>query len=161
MNDLGGFLSLMKDKTLLIREQFVDAAVSRAGFPYRWGAQGGGHFDCSGLVLWSFAEIGRPMEDTNAAGLYDRFHQNKVMVNAAPNGSLWFYSAKKDGAVSHVMIQIRTWDNGERILIGARGGNSTTLNDKVAFLQTAMVDVVTSTYWRNNFLFAVDPFIHE
>jgi cell wall-associated NlpC family hydrolase len=151
----------MKEKILSVREQFVEAAVSRAGYPYRWGAQDGAHFDCSGLVLWSFAEIGRPMADTNAAGLYEKFHSNKIMTNAAPNGSLWFYSAKKDGAVSHVMIQIRTWDNGEKILIGARGGDSTTRNDKVAFLQNALVDVVSWKYWQSNFLFAVDPFLHE
>jgi len=38
----------------------VQAAMSRLGRPYVWGAAGPEEFDCSGLVVWSFAQAGRP-----------------------------------------------------------------------------------------------------
>lgn len=36
----------------------VAAARSRIGYPYAWGATGPDRFDCSGLVVWSFAQAG-------------------------------------------------------------------------------------------------------
>jgi cell wall-associated NlpC family hydrolase len=36
----------------------VQAAMSRLGAPYVWGAQGPTSFDCSGLVVWSFQQVG-------------------------------------------------------------------------------------------------------
>lgn len=36
----------------------VAAARSRIGYPYAWGAAGPDRFDCSGLVVWSFAQTG-------------------------------------------------------------------------------------------------------
>jgi cell wall-associated NlpC family hydrolase len=36
----------------------VQAAMSRLGSPYVWGAAGPGGFDCSGLVLWAWAHAG-------------------------------------------------------------------------------------------------------
>lgn len=39
----------------------VNAAMSRLGAPYVWGAAGPTTFDCSGLVVWSFAQAGIPL----------------------------------------------------------------------------------------------------
>ena len=38
--------------------QALAAAQSRRGDPYIWGAAGPGEFDCSGLVVWAFAQEG-------------------------------------------------------------------------------------------------------
>jgi peptidoglycan DL-endopeptidase CwlO len=38
--------------------QALQAALSRRGYPYVWGAAGPGAFDCSGLVVWAFAQEG-------------------------------------------------------------------------------------------------------
>jgi cell wall-associated NlpC family hydrolase len=35
-------------------------AMSKIGSPYVWGAAGPDSFDCSGLVVWAFAQAGRP-----------------------------------------------------------------------------------------------------
>jgi len=37
---------------------FVEAALSRLGFPYIWGGSGPTVFDCSGLVQWSMRQAG-------------------------------------------------------------------------------------------------------
>ena len=36
----------------------VQAAMTRLGSPYVWGAAGPDYFDCSGLVVWAFAQVG-------------------------------------------------------------------------------------------------------
>jgi len=36
----------------------VDAALSKLGSPYVWGAEGPDTFDCSGLVQWAYAQAG-------------------------------------------------------------------------------------------------------
>lgn len=36
----------------------MQAALTRIGSPYSWGASGPGAFDCSGLVMWSFQQAG-------------------------------------------------------------------------------------------------------
>jgi len=38
--------------------QALTEALSRRGDPYIWGAAGPGQFDCSGLVVWAFAQEG-------------------------------------------------------------------------------------------------------
>jgi len=38
--------------------QALQAAISREGAPYVWGAAGPGAFDCSGLVVWAYAQEG-------------------------------------------------------------------------------------------------------
>lgn len=38
--------------------QAVQAALSQQGEPYRWAAEGPDAFDCSGLMMWSYAQAG-------------------------------------------------------------------------------------------------------
>jgi cell wall-associated NlpC family hydrolase len=38
--------------------QALRAALSRVGDPYVWGAAGPSAFDCSGLVMWAYAQVG-------------------------------------------------------------------------------------------------------
>jgi peptidoglycan DL-endopeptidase CwlO len=41
-----------------IGAQALQFALTRRGDPYVWGAAGPGSFDCSGLVLWAYAQVG-------------------------------------------------------------------------------------------------------
>jgi peptidoglycan DL-endopeptidase CwlO len=41
-----------------IGAQALRAALTRRGDPYVWGAAGPNAFDCSGLVLWAYAQVG-------------------------------------------------------------------------------------------------------
>jgi len=38
--------------------QALQAAISRLGYPYVWGAAGPTSFDCSGLVMWAYQQVG-------------------------------------------------------------------------------------------------------
>lgn len=42
--------------------QALKWALSRIGDPYVWGAAGPDEFDCSGLVMWSYAHVGISLE---------------------------------------------------------------------------------------------------
>ena len=45
----------------------VQAALTRIGSPYSWGASGPGAFDCSGLVMWAFGQAGLSLPHSSQA----------------------------------------------------------------------------------------------
>jgi peptidoglycan DL-endopeptidase CwlO len=45
----------------------IQAALSRIGSPYSWGAAGPSAFDCSGLVMWSFQQAGISLPHSSQA----------------------------------------------------------------------------------------------
>ncbi|GGL04712.1 C40 family peptidase [Nocardia jinanensis] len=47
----------------------LDAALSKVGAPYVYGAAGPNSFDCSGLVQWSYRQAGRELPRTSDAQL--------------------------------------------------------------------------------------------
>lgn len=48
----------------------VDAALSRIGMPYRWGATGPNAFDCSGLVVWAWRQAGVNIAQRSSAAQF-------------------------------------------------------------------------------------------
>ena len=48
-------------------QQVVDAARSKIGSPYVWGATGPNAFDCSGLTSWAYAQVGKSIPRTSYA----------------------------------------------------------------------------------------------
>ena len=45
----------------------VQAALTRVGSPYSWGATGPGAFDCSGLIKWAFLQNGKSLPRSSQA----------------------------------------------------------------------------------------------
>lgn len=43
----------------------VDAARSKIGSPYVWGATGPNSFDCSGLTSWAYSQVGKSIPRTS------------------------------------------------------------------------------------------------
>jgi peptidoglycan DL-endopeptidase CwlO len=52
----------------------VAAAESRVGDPYVWGAAGPSAFDCSGLVMWAYAQVGISLPHFSGAQYADTTH---------------------------------------------------------------------------------------
>jgi peptidoglycan DL-endopeptidase CwlO len=52
----------------------VQAAESRVGDPYVWGAAGPSAFDCSGLVMWAYAQAGVDLPHFSGAQYDDTMH---------------------------------------------------------------------------------------
>lgn len=48
-------------------QAIVDAARSKIGSPYVWGAAGPNAFDCSGLTSWAYAQVGKSIPRTSYA----------------------------------------------------------------------------------------------
>jgi cell wall-associated NlpC family hydrolase len=84
---------------------FLEAAVSRLGMPYVWGANGPTSFDCSGLVQWSFAQAGVVMPRVAA----DQARTGpSVPVSQLVPGDLLFYHTDPTAPdyISHVAIYL-------------------------------------------------------
>ncbi|MCS4536170.1 NlpC/P60 family protein [Corynebacterium sp. HS2168-gen11] len=45
----------------------LKAGMTKVGSPYSWGATGPNEFDCSGLVVWSYQQIGKTIPRTSQA----------------------------------------------------------------------------------------------
>lgn len=78
-------------------------AISKIGSAYSYGAAGPNAFDCSGLMYWSFKQVGitipRSSGGQAAGGTYvDR-------ANLQP-GDLVFFSASSGGGISHVGMYV-------------------------------------------------------
>jgi len=87
----------------------LEAAVSRLGMPYVWGAAGPRSFDCSGLVQWSFAQAGVLMPRVAAA---QALTGPAIPVSQAQPGDLLFYHTDPTAPeyISHVAIYLgRGW----------------------------------------------------
>lgn len=56
-------------KDLLGSSAAVDAAMAKLGAPYSWGAAGPSEFDCSGLMVWAYQQIGKSIPRTSQAQL--------------------------------------------------------------------------------------------
>ncbi|MET0451774.1 MAG: peptidoglycan hydrolase RipC [Mycobacterium sp.] len=68
----------------------VQAAMTRVGAPYSWGATGPDAFDCSGLIKWSFLQSGKSLPRSSqalAAG-----GQPVAMPDLQPGDVVTFYS---------------------------------------------------------------------
>ena len=133
------------------RYEFIKYIRQAIGSPYRWGSQNiDNGFDCSGLVIWAFKQMGWRLNDMTSSELFDHFHHHRCLQPASNVGCLWFYG-DSPAKLTHVMVVLEKWDNGEFILAGARGGNSKTTDNNIAYREKAFVDVVHGSYWNNNF----------
>ncbi|MCS4490803.1 C40 family peptidase [Corynebacterium sp. ES2794-CONJ1] len=62
-----GFPGVEQLQTQTLGQAVVDAARSRIGSPYVWGATGPHAFDCSGLTTWAYSQVGKSIPRTSYA----------------------------------------------------------------------------------------------
>uniref|UniRef100_A0A5Q5CLY5 NLP/P60 protein n=1 Tax=Mycobacterium sp. (strain JLS) TaxID=164757 RepID=A0A5Q5CLY5_MYCSJ len=77
----------------------VQAALSRVGSPYSWGATGPNAFDCSGLIKWAFLQNGKSLPRSSQA--LAQGGQPVAISDLQPGDIVTFYSD-----VSHAGIYI-------------------------------------------------------
>ena len=78
----------------------LEAAESRIGCPYVWGAEGPSPFDCSGLVMWAYAQVGVSIPHYSGAQYSSCSYHFYDMGEAQP-GDLLFYGS---GGSRHVAM---------------------------------------------------------
>ena len=79
--------------------QALQAAISRLGDPYIWGAAGPGEFDCSGLVMWAYQQVGISLPHYTGSQWNSGVH---VSRNDLEPGDLVFFFSN----ISHVGMYI-------------------------------------------------------
>jgi cell wall-associated NlpC family hydrolase len=79
--------------------QALQYALTKRGDPYVWGAAGPSEFDCSGLVVWAFAQVGISLPHYTGDLWNSGMH---VSRNALEPGDLLFYFAD----ISHVSMYL-------------------------------------------------------
>lgn len=80
-----------------VGQRIVDAARSKIGSPYVWGAAGPNAFDCSGLTTWAYAQVGKAIPRTSYAQAAEGTPVSRE--NLQPGDIVAFYSG-----ASHVGI---------------------------------------------------------
>ena len=86
----------------------VEAALSRQGLPYVWGAVGPDTFDCSGLMLWAWQQAGVeiPRNSGAQAGLHeiplDQLQPGDLVTYYSPVSHVGMYVG--DGKVLHASM---------------------------------------------------------
>ncbi|MFC0037877.1 NlpC/P60 family protein [Actinomadura rayongensis] len=66
-------------------------ALTKIGRPYVWGAAGPSTFDCSGLVVWAYAQVGKPGLPHYTGDLYDL--GTKVSRGSLQSGDLVYFGS--------------------------------------------------------------------
>jgi len=79
--------------------QALQAAISRLGYPYVWGAAGPTQFDCSGLVMWAYQQVGISLPHYTGSQWNSGVH---VARNDLEPGDLVFFFPN----ISHVGMYI-------------------------------------------------------
>ena len=77
----------------------VDAARTRKGSPYQYGAVGPRRFDCSGLTRWAFARVGKALPHSSSAQVSKT---KRISRDDRRRGDLVFFTSRS--GVYHVGI---------------------------------------------------------
>jgi peptidoglycan DL-endopeptidase CwlO len=78
----------------------VQAALSMVGVPYVWGGASPAGFDCSGLVMWAYAQVGISLPHFSGAQYDDTTH---IPLSDIEPGDLLFYGP---GGDEHVAMYV-------------------------------------------------------
>lgn len=90
------------DSDASLGRQAVRIAYSLLGRPYRWGASGPNAFDCSGLTMYVYAQLGIYLPHSSSA----QYHSGRrVSYDELAPGDLVFF-ARRSGRISHVGIYV-------------------------------------------------------
>jgi cell wall-associated NlpC family hydrolase len=108
----------------------VRIADSQIGKPYAWGAAGPSAYDCSGLVMWSFRQVGVSLPHSSHA-MFGYGHS--ISRSSVRAGDLVFFNTAGPGA-SHVGIAI----NGSSFVSATSHG--------------VRIQAISDSYWGSHYV---------
>ena len=82
-----GYLRIAPRQILITDEHAqaaLDVAIQKIGAPYVWGGQGPHEFDCSGLIIWAYAQVLPELQ----------LRIGSQVVNDATQDELWKYNVE-------------------------------------------------------------------
>jgi cell wall-associated NlpC family hydrolase len=95
--------------------QAAAAAMSQRGKPYVWGAAGPGSYDCSGLTMWAYKQVGVSLPHSSRA---QYGYGKSVPYGQWQPGDLLFYGSSAS-SIHHVAMYIGNGDMVEAPYTGA------------------------------------------
>jgi cell wall-associated NlpC family hydrolase len=118
-------------------QQALTYAESQIGKPYEWGAAGPDTYDCSGLVMWAYAQVGVTLDHWTG---YQWQEGARISTSAVRPGDLLFFATNTSdpNTIHHVGIYI---GNGQMVEAPYTGAN-----------------VRISSAWRPDLIGAVRPY---
>jgi cell wall-associated NlpC family hydrolase len=119
-----------------VGEQAAQVAAEQIGVPYRYGGNNAGGFDCSGLVQYAYANVGKFVPRTTTALWH---HARPVAISDMQPGDILFFNIA--GKMSHVGMYLGQ----QRFVHAPSSGREVTI---------ARLD---SDYYRNAFIRAGRP----
>lgn len=129
----------------------VDIAKEQIGDPYVSGAAGPDAFDCSGLVRYSYAQVGTTLDNSRFKTGTQNLVADTNRINGPADlfslldsgllhrGDLLFFATDVPGIVSHVGI----YDSGTSMIHAPEPGQVVT-----------ETNALNASFWRSTFLFA-------
>jgi cell wall-associated NlpC family hydrolase len=79
--------------TATLGDRVLNAAETRTGYWYSYGAAGPSYFDCSGLVVWAAARLGISVPHSTYSMLAGTAHLYRIPLSSARRGDLLFYGS--------------------------------------------------------------------
>ena len=95
----GSYPNVVLPEATTVGTVALRAALTRRGYPYVWGAAGPYAFDCSGLVVWAFAQEGISLPHYTGSLWNSGMHVSRA--NLEPGDLVFFFAD-----ISHVGIYI-------------------------------------------------------
>jgi cell wall-associated NlpC family hydrolase len=97
----------------------LQAAESQIGKPYQWGAVGPGSYDCSGLVMWSYASVGVHLDHWTGDQWNEGAHVSRTQLR--PGDLVFFaYNTGDPATIHHVGMYV---GNGQMVDAPFTGAN--------------------------------------
>lgn len=129
---------------------FVETVLEQMGIPYIWGGKSPtAGFDCSGLVTFAWLMAGGP--DWRPTHNTDRLWNELEPCRFPSCGDLAFFGGARPDDVNHVMVVVPLDGNNPDLLVGACGGDHTTVNLREAHRRRARVQVRRGVDYRPDF----------
>ena len=96
-------------------EQALRLALSKRGDPYVWGAAGPNAFDCSGLVMWAYGQLGIHLDHFTGDQWNEGVHVSKSQLQ--PGDLLFFYGIDHVGLFIGGNLMVDAPDFGQDVMV--------------------------------------------
>lgn len=99
------------------------AAMSYVNVPYRWGGFGANGLDCSALIIKSFHDTGRFIQNMNSQQIYYWTQTIEGAKSCKPSQDCLLFYGRDADSITHVALALS-----DQILIEAGGAGRDSLN---------------------------------
>jgi peptidoglycan DL-endopeptidase CwlO len=96
-------------------EQALRLALTRRGDPYVWGAAGPNEFDCSGLVMWAYGQLGIHLDHYTGDQWNEGVHVSRSQLQ--PGDLLFFYDIQHVGLYIGGNLMVDAPDFGQDVMV--------------------------------------------